>query len=320
MLRSTAVPERPGVVLLPAPVRASLPAVPTATPTLAPVLQLRATDTANDAGAGFLELGDRAEPRPSATLRRVPQRARRVAFFALSGGSGRTTLATETAGVLAAGGHRVALLDLDQRAPGVAVRLGLPQPARWDPMLLGGDRLERLDHLLVTHWSGLRALVGPPRTVVGDVGFAVARVPELLHLLDDAGAELVLLDVAGDLSALTTIALGAADDVYVVVTPTVRGVQDAYRSTEALRRIGLGPGFQYVVNRVRGEADLAEVMGDLGGRVVASIPYDAHLEAAEGSGRVAALSGTGASATALRELAAIMLRATAATQHPAPAR
>jgi MinD-like ATPase involved in chromosome partitioning or flagellar assembly len=97
-----------------------------------------------------------------------------------------------------------------------------------------------------------------------------------------------------------------------VLTPTASGVQDAYRSTEALRRLGLGSKLRYVVNRARPGVDLDEVMGDLGGRIAATIPFDPRIEEAENSHRIAALEGGGPAAEALFRLAAQVYPALAA--------
>ena len=240
---------------------------------------------------------------------------RRVTFFSLKGGAGRTTLATEIACILAARGrHRthsgsvrplnVALLDLDLRSATVAVRLGIAQPTLADYIARGGDPAH-LDASMVRHATGLRVLLGPPKPIAsGPAMLEPARVAEIVHRLERDGVHFILIDVAADLGAVTTWVLSAAHDIFVVLTATAGGVQDAYRTTEALRRLGLGHKLRYVVNRARGAPDLDEVMGDLGGRVAAVIPYDPAIEDAENHHRIAALDGSGPGATALHDLAA----------------
>ena len=241
---------------------------------------------------------------------------RRITFFSLNGGAGRTTLATELACLLAARGRhrptpgaaprplRVALLDLDLRSATVAVRLGIPQPTLWDYLLSGDQGPGALDRHMVTHGSGARALLGPPKPLSGGTAVEPARVAEIVHRLECDGTHFILFDVGADLGAVTTWVLSAAHDIYVVLTPTASGVQDAYRSTEALRRLGLGSKLRYVVNRARPGIDLDEVMGDLGGRIAASIPFDPRIEEAENSHRIASLDGGGPAAEALAGLAA----------------
>lgn len=283
---------------------------------LAPVIPLPSSPWNGGGGGTVLELDDRAEPavavdpatRPPGTSRGALARARRVAFFSLNGGSGRTTLACEVTCLCAADAVsplRVALLDLDLRSAGVALRLGLPQPTRWDGLLNGGDRLERGDDVLTAHPSGARVLLGPPRAASG-TPLEPARVAELLHLLDREGTDLVVIDVAPDLGAVATVVLGAVDTIHVVLTPSARGIQDAYRSTEALRRMGLGAKIAYVVNRDCGGAELDEAMGDLGGPVVSRVPLDPAVEAAENAHRAVGLTDDGPAAVALRRLAGVV--------------
>jgi len=238
---------------------------------------------------------------------------RRVTFFSLNGGSGRTTLATEIACVLAARGRHlaadgtlrpldVALLDLDLRSATVSVRLGIAQPTLADYVARGSDPAH-LDACMVRHSSGVRALLGMPKPV-GPL--ESARVAEIVHQLERDGAQFIVIDVSGDVDAVTTWVLSAAHDVFVVLTPTASGVQDAYRTTAALRRLGLAHKLRYVVNRARGNVDLDEVMGDLGGRICAVIPYDPAVEDAENRHRIVALDGEGPAAAALHDLAALL--------------
>ena len=241
--------------------------------------------------------------------------ARRVLFFSLNGGSGRTTLATEVACLLAARGrHRtapdtpaqplnVALLDLDTRSSNLAVRLGLAHPTIWD-WLLDGGAPERLGAHLVRHRSGLRALVGPPKPL-GPTHTPVepVKLAEALARLEQDGAHFVVIDAGGELGAITTWALAAVHDIFVVITPTAGGVQDAYRSAETLRRLGHGHKIRWVVNRVRGRVDLSEVMSDLGGTLAAVIPYDPRVEEAENQHRSVTLEVGGPAADAITRLA-----------------
>lgn len=241
---------------------------------------------------------------------------RRITFFSLNGGSGRTTLATELACLLAARGRhrpspeaaprplRVALLDLDLRSATVAVRLGIPQPTLWDYLVSGDQGPGSLDRHMVTHPSGARALLGPPKPLAQGAAVEPARVAEIVHRLECDGTHFLVLDVGADLGAVTTWVLSNVHDIFVVLTPTASGVQDAYRSTEALRRLGLGSKLRYVVNRARPGMDLSEVMGDLGGRIAATIPYDPRIEDAENGHRIASLQGGGPAAEALARLAA----------------
>ena len=242
--------------------------------------------------------------------------ARRICFFSLNGGVGRTTLATEVGALLAARGRhrtapddteeplRVALVDLDLLSSNVAIRLGIPQPTLWDYLLASGEDADDVSRFMVRHSSGLHALLGPPKPLsTASTALEPARVAELVHQLERDGFQFLIFDTSGDLGAVTTWVLSAVHDIYVVITDTSIGLQDAYRTTETLRRLGLGHKLRYVVNRSSNAVGVAEVMGDLRGRVCATIPADRRIEEAENEHRIAALTGGGPGADAIARLA-----------------
>jgi cellulose biosynthesis protein BcsQ len=232
----------------------------------------------------------------------APTPARLVAFFSLAGGSGRTALAVEVAALAAvrgaaerAGGgpgRRVALLDLTRRSPAVALRLGITIPAEVDPAAC-----------LATHPPGLLVFAGPvPR---GGCGAAtVTWMRTLIGAARERGAGIVVVDIDCDLGELCVGVLELCDQVYVTVRPTAGGVLDAYRSTAALRRLGMRDRISYVVNGAGDDDALDQAMGDLGGEVVARIPEDASLVEAENHHRPAGLDGDARCAPALAELVA----------------
>ncbi len=245
-------------------------------------------------------------PAPATPPRR--DGARRVTFFSLRGGTGRSTLATELACLLAASRSdeapppKVALLDLDLRSPSVAVRLGAPETTLLDYALAPPEDRCVTD-FMVTHASGAHVLLGPQSAVNPEWPVTPALLREVLRELDMEGFGLIVLDVAPELSPLTTTALSACDDVFVVVVPTAGGVQDAYRSTEALRRLGLRHQLRYIVNRSRPDTDLTEPMADLGGQLIGDIPDDDSVVSAENAHRLVGLDDASPAAVALRRLA-----------------
>jgi MinD-like ATPase involved in chromosome partitioning or flagellar assembly len=265
------------------------------------------------AASQIIELfADKATPMvsPTTTVARIRRRdgPRRVTFFSLRGGTGRSTLATELACLLAASrsdehpAPRVALVDLDLRSPTVGIRLGTPEKTLLDYALTPPEDRAVTD-FMITHASGARVLLGAQRAVNPEWPITPALLREVLRELDMDGFDLVVLDVSPELSPVNTAALCACDDVFVVVVPTAGGVQDAYRSTEALRRLGLRQQLRYIVNRSTTGTDLTEPMTDLGGQVVADIPDDRAVISAENAHRLVGLEETGPAAVALRRFA-----------------
>jgi MinD-like ATPase involved in chromosome partitioning or flagellar assembly len=280
----------------------------------AAVVAASAGDPAPDARDSIIELFSAREmpqtKEPDSSLRSITRRdgARRVTFFSLRGGTGRSTLATELACLLAASrseahpAPKVALIDLDLRSPSVGVRLGTPEKTLLDFALASPDERSVVD-FMVTHASGARVLLGPQRAVNPEWPITPALLREVLRELDMESFDLVVLDVSPELSSLNTTAICACDDAFVVVVPTAGGVQDAYRSTEALRRLGLRQQLRYIVNRSRPGTDLSEPMADLGGQLIGDIPDDESVISAENAHRLVGLDETGPAAIALRRLA-----------------
>jgi len=111
------------------------------------------------------------------------------------------------------------------------------------------------------------------------------------------------MDLGGCLVPATAAVLRGATDVFIVAVPTLSGARDAYRSVAAVRRcVRPDARLGLVVNRSTGEIDLGEVAGDLRVPIVAEIPEDAELAAAENARRVVALDGHGGAAASLRQL------------------
>lgn len=232
--------------------------------------------------------------------------ARRVVFFSLKGGTGRTTLSTEIAtwAAMCDVARGTVIVDCDLRSACVGSRLGVTHAGITDYATAPPDD-RRLDRFLVRHHTGLRVLLGPPRSTNPEWPVTPAVVREVLRELDLAGASVVIVDVAPEMNGVTVAALRAADDIYVVMVPTATGIHDAYRTTEQLRRLGLRDRLHYVVNRADGRVDLGVPMSDLGGRLVAAIPEDSALVDAENTHCPAVLSGSSAAAFELRRFAGL---------------
>lgn len=240
---------------------------------------------------------------------------RRIVFFSLNGGTGRTTIATELACVLASRGRhqrpdgtpasqlQVALLDLDTRSANISIRLGLTGRGLWDYLTDPADSEADVRDFLLRHSSGARVLLGAPKPLGSSAPVSTTRLNRLIRDLDSDGTQFTIIDIAADLGAVTMWALDIAHDVIVVLTPTARGLQDAYRTTEFLRRAGLRHKLSYVVNRGRGAADFSEAMADLGGRIIGELPHDTAVDESETTHRLLAGTDSGPFATALVDLA-----------------
>ena len=242
-----------------------------------------------------------------------------ITFFSAKGGTGRTTLATEVAAILAMKGRyresptspprplRVVLIDFDLASANVSARLGIAQPTMLDYLCdLTVPHPDPREYLVQHHATGLDVLLGPSKSLMGDRAelFGVPQAAHILSTLKAAEYQFLILDMSANLGNLETYLLETATRIYCVVTPTAGSVQSLYRGVEALRRIGLGPKLHYVANKMRDGFNLAETMGDLNGSLVARIPYDPAFDTAENRHEPIVIRSGGASGEALRRLAA----------------
>jgi MinD-like ATPase involved in chromosome partitioning or flagellar assembly len=290
--------------------RPAAPAVPAGTPThtIIPLRPYLVRDANAVAGVPAATQRDHAQPARPARVLRVGG-ARRITFFSLKGGTGRSMIATELACLLATPGSdgdaasklRVALLDLDVRSPSIGMRLGLTHLTAMDFALAPLDDRRVLD-FMVTHPSGVEVLLGTSDPTPSDWPLNEDLAREVLRELDVEGVDVVITDISAHLSPLARAVLSSADDVFVVVTATTSGVQDAYRTTESLRRIGIRHQLRYVLNRARSGVDFGIAMADLGGQLIGEIPEDRRVVDAENQHQLVAGSG-GEAAMALHRLA-----------------
>lgn len=242
-----------------------------------------------------------------------------ITFFSTKGGTGRTTLATEVAALLALKGWyrespssppqplRVALVDFDLASANVSARLGIAQPTMLDYLCdVSVPNPDPRDFIIRHPATKLNVFLGPSKCLAGDRAdlLGVPQAAHILSTLKSAGYQFLILDTSASLRDLETYLLEAATRIYCVVTPTAGSVQSLYRGVEALRRLGLGAKLQYVANKMRDGISLAEPMGDLNGSLAARIPYDAAFDSAENEHQPIATRRSGPAFEALCQLAA----------------
>lgn len=241
-----------------------------------------------------------------------------ITFFSTKGGSGRTTLATEIAALLALKGNyresasgepqrlRVALIDFDLASANVSARLGLAQPTLLDYLSdTSVPNPDPRDFIIRHQTTNLDVLLGPSKCLTGDRAelVGVAQAARVLSTLKGGGYHFLVVDISASIGDLETYLLEAATRIYCVVTPTAGSVQSLYRGVEALRRLGLGGKLFYVANKMRDGISLSEPMGDLDGTLSARIPYDSTFDVAENRHQPISVGGSGPTVEALTVLA-----------------
>ena len=251
----------------------------------ASVVRLSAA-SAVDAAVTPIPVVERAQAAVSARIAPTAggRRARRVAFYSQSGGSGKTALAFETATLLSVlSGARVVVLDLDCVSSTMRVRSGLDGLGMSDLMEVPQLDAPELEGVLLRHPGGTRVVLGAA-ALPSPERFMECAVALLDHL-DAAGYEVVVMDLGTamleDATGLAQELVERLDAIYCVFTPTPGSVFGLYRAVAALRRNGLRGRVRLVLNRHDTPISLDEIVGDLRVDVLASLPTMEAIRTAE---------------------------------------
>jgi pilus assembly protein CpaE len=181
-----------------------------------------------------------------------------VTVFAAKGGCGKTTMATNLAVILAAGGKRsVCLLDLDISFGDVAITMQLfPTKSLADAVPMRGtlDR-EGVRSLVTPHSPGLDTLLAPL-----DPGEAeripTALVSEVLHELRQS-YDFVVVDTPPDFKDCVLAALDVSDVYVLLATLDVPSLKNLRLTLDMLDLLGYRrDNWQIVLNRADSKVGL----------------------------------------------------------------
>jgi MinD-like ATPase involved in chromosome partitioning or flagellar assembly len=206
-----------------------------------------------------------------------------VAVHSHHGGTGKSRLAAAAAGLLAAGGHRVGLVDTALQSPALDRIFGLD---RTGAASLAGYLAGRCEVDEICY--DVSAAVGGPLTLVpasldpggtADLllgGYDVGVLADVcLRIARDHELDLLLLDTHPGLSSEASLGFALADAVALVVRPDGPGLGE---------NLGTGPDRLLVLNMVPPGTDPAWVARRLpaGAAPVALVPYSRELAQLDG--------------------------------------
>jgi len=187
------------------------------------------------------------------------RRGELTVMFNCRGGSGATTLAVNTAAMIARAGRSVCVVDFDLELGDVCVALDLDAQTSLAAVAREAHLLDAvsLRRRLAQHGSGVCALsqVGHPDDVDPQLA---ARMPALLSTLR-ANFDHVVIDGVRDFGEMSLAAIDVATRIVIVVTQDVPSVRRAARVLELLGRLGVEPArCALVVNRAVRKAAVDE--------------------------------------------------------------
>src|SRR5918993_613688 len=224
-----------------------------------------------------------AVQRASSQLGRSGDRARTpgqlYTFFSSKGGSGSTTIATNTAIVLhRLTGKRTLLVDLDLELGEVALLLGVQPRFNFVDMVKNFHRMDAglLASYIEQHSSGIHLLSAPFHPERAEV-VSADDIRRILHFLKQH-YDYVVVDTPGSFSPTTLAAFDQSELVFVVTNLDLPSLRNIQRGLPMLKRV-LPRGdeqIRMVVNRYSPESPISldDVQRTIGLKVFGTISND----------------------------------------------
>lgn len=216
--------------------------------------------------------------------------ARRIVVFSTKGGTGKTFLATNLAGGLAARGKRVALVDLDLQFGDAAIALGMvPQRTIYD--LVQGytdfDLVLLRDFMLPHPASGMQLLPAPLYPEQGEE-ITQNDITRLLEVIQE-DYDYVIVDTPPFFEERVLAALDWADDILLVGSLDVSTLKNLKLSLASMELMSYPVDkIRVVMNRADSKVglELADVERTLGRSVKYSISSSVEVPRALNTGEV----------------------------------
>lgn len=233
-----------------------------------------------------------------------------IAFAAAKGGAGTTTLAVNTALLLAemAPGN-VAIADLDMFHGQVSTHLDIYGRAS-TAMLAREDLHNQTPEMIADsgrlHPSGLMVYGGPYRPDDGD-GLTSEQLTQLLETLRGMYAT-VVVDVGSTLDSRAMVVLNSADRLALVITPDILALRLLHAALEVLSEMGTAADrTTFVMNDIYPKSSISgdQIEEHLSIKVGLTIPYDSEnfLRAVNEGQPLHLLARRSAASASLRRLA-----------------
>lgn len=186
----------------------------------------------------------------------IPRAGHVIVVYGPSGGTGKTTIATNLASGLMKKGIRVLLVDADLQFGDVGVFLKLQSQSTLLDLVGKIDDLDTdfFDSVVSTHDSGLKVLLGPQRPEYAeDVESIPASVSRIIEKVAN-GYDFIVVDTSARLDEQLLSLTDIASKVVLVSTPTLASVKNARFVLDLFDKMNYAPEKAlFVLNKVEDE-------------------------------------------------------------------
>jgi pilus assembly protein CpaE len=208
-----------------------------------------------------------------------------IVVYSPQGGSGTTTIATNIASALMRKDARILLVDCDLQFGDVDTFLNIQSQLNMSDLTKAVNDLdqEMIDNVLVTHASGLKVLVSPPRPEQA-YDIAPDDVRTLINTLANA-FDYVIIDTPTQYDELTLNLFDLAEKIVLVCIPTIPSIRNTRKMLDIFDTLkkpaNLSDKVVFVLNRVVGDKDkssgtvpAASIENHLKKTIISQIPLD----------------------------------------------
>lgn len=166
-----------------------------------------------------------------------------IAVYSPQGGAGTTTIATNIASGLMREGVKVLLIDADWQFGDVATFLNVQSQTTITDVLDEADDVdvEHFDHILTTHESGLKVLLGPARPEFAEEVLNRAEAPGKIIRAVASNYDFIIIDTGTAIEPALLGLLDAAEKIVLVGTASLPGVKNMRYVLDLFDQLGYAP-------------------------------------------------------------------------------
>lgn len=202
-------------------------------------------------------------------------RCKVLGFFSGKGGTGKTTVAVNTAVALAKAGKRVMLVDLDLQFGDVAISLDTDFKYSIVDLVQdrGGITIENINSFAMDHSSGMRVLCAPKSSEFAEY-VQTAHVEKIIDIMRPY-YEYVILDMGTSFSEVTITACESCAEIYMVYNTDILSLKNAKMCYDILDQLHQKDKLQFIINKYeKGTIKPADFSKMFGTDIYYVIPYD----------------------------------------------